>query len=241
MTRTAIVTGAGGGVGTVVCTRLRAEGYHVLGLDKVSAPTADEWIEVDLAQLDVVAEVGQRANAEHEVCLVVHNAAVQPLGGVGELAPSVWEETFRVNVLAGDVLVGATLERLKALRGSVVVISSVHGRESTPGIAAYATTKAALEGWVRAASLDLAPEIRVNSIVPGALSTPKLLEGFQRWGEQAAETRMQRLLDRTPLGVVGAPEDVAEAVVYLASDRARFMTGASMVIDGGATVCLASE
>ena len=111
---------------------------------------------------------------------------------------------------------------------------------TTPGIAAYSTTKAALEGWVRAAALDLAPRIRVNAVVPGAIDTPKLREGFARWGSEAAE-RLAVLEERTPLSRVGTAQEVASLVSFLTSEQSRFTTGGSFVVDGGATIRLGSE
>jgi NAD(P)-dependent dehydrogenase (short-subunit alcohol dehydrogenase family) len=240
-TRAALVTGAAGGIGTAICTRLRADGYLVLGLDRSQPSAADHWLEVDLADPSAVSDATREACREHDVTVVVHNAAVQPLGGVGEISSELWGEAFRVNVLAADVMVGAARERLVNGGGSVVVVGSVHGRETTRGICAYSTTKAALEGWVRAAALDLAPSVRVNGVVPGAIDSAKLREGFARWGADAAQVRLEHLLERTPLGRLGTIEDVAAVVAFLASDEARFMTGANVVVDGGATVRLATE
>jgi NAD(P)-dependent dehydrogenase (short-subunit alcohol dehydrogenase family) len=239
--RAAVVTGAAGGIGTALCARLRADGFVVLGLDRDPSPAADVAVPVDLSDLEALGEAARELGQAHEVSLVVHNAAAQPLGGAGEVSPAAWQDAFRVNVVAADVLVGAFRASLEATVGSVVVVGSVHGRATTPGITAYATTKAALEGWVRAAALDLAPRVRVNAVVPGAVDTPKLRDGFARWGEQSAAERLQVLLDRTPMGALGRPEDIAAAVAFLASDGARFITGAALVVDGGATTRLGSE
>jgi NAD(P)-dependent dehydrogenase (short-subunit alcohol dehydrogenase family) len=239
--RAALVTGAAGGIGLALSAKLRAEGFFVIGLDRAPSPSADLGVEVDLSDLDALAGVGRELSAGHEIEALVHNAAQQPLGGVGELSTATWLDAFRVNVLAADVLVGTSRARLDAAAGSIVVVGSVHGRATTPGIAAYATTKAALEGWVRAASLDLAPRVRVNAVVPGAIDTPKLQDGFARWGEENAASRRQLLLDRTPLKALGAAHDVAAAVAFLVSDEARFITGASLVVDGGVTAGLSSE
>jgi NAD(P)-dependent dehydrogenase (short-subunit alcohol dehydrogenase family) len=237
--KAALVTGAAGGIGAAICERLRADGFLVIGLDRLPSPAADMSVEIDLADLAALAEAGRQLCDEHPVAALVHNAAVQHLGGVGELSPELWLDSFRVNVLAADVLVGAARAGLEAAHGSVVVVGSVHGRATTPGITAYATSKAALEGWVRAAALDLAPSIRVNAVVPGAIDTPKLREGFARWGADA-EGRMAVLEERTPLGRIGNAREVASGVAFLVSDGG-FVTGATLVVDGGATVRLGSE
>ena len=241
MTRAALVTGAAGGIGTSICTRLRSDGFTVVGLDRTLSPAADVPVEVDLGDLTALAAVAAELCAAHDVQTVVHNAAVQHLGGAGEVSPDEWLETFRVNVLAADVLTGAARERLAAASGAVVVVSSVHARTTTRGIASYATSKAALEGWVRAAALDLAPAIRVNAVAPGAIDTPKLREGFARWGEQSAAERLQVLLDRTPMASLGATDDIAAAVAFLASPEARFVTGVTLHVDGGVSAALSSE
>jgi NAD(P)-dependent dehydrogenase (short-subunit alcohol dehydrogenase family) len=149
-------------------------------------------------------------------------------------------DALRVNVIAVDALVTGTRKSLATNDGSVVVISSVHARATTGGLTAYATSKAALEGWVRSAALDLGPEIRVNAVAPGAIDTTKLREGFARWGE-SAEERKAILRERTALRRIGDPADVAAAVSFLIGDDARFITGAVLVVDGGATARLGSE
>lgn len=240
MPRAALVTGAAGGIGAAICERLRTDGFTVIGLDQLPSTAADLSVEVDLSDLSALALVGRQLCDEHAVGAVVHNAAVQHLGGVGEVPAELWLDSFRVNVLAVDVLVGAARAGLDAASGSVVVIGSVHGRATTQGIAPYAATKAALEGWVRAAALDLGPRVRVNAVIPGAIDTPKLREGFARWGEGGAERRAV-LEQRTPLGRVGGAAEVASAVSFLLSDDAGFATGACFVLDGGATTRLGSE
>jgi NAD(P)-dependent dehydrogenase (short-subunit alcohol dehydrogenase family) len=177
---------------------------------------------------------------DYELKAIVHNGAVQPIAGAGDTPFDEWTNALRVNVLAVDALVSGTRENLAANDGSIVVITSVHGRATTGGITAYATTKAALEGWVRSAAMDLGPSIRVNAIAPGAIDTAKLREGFARWGE-TAEERKEMLRQRTALRRIGEPSDVAGAVSFLIGDDARFITGTVLVVDGGATARLGSE
>ncbi|TDO08292.1 pteridine reductase/2-keto-3-deoxy-L-fuconate dehydrogenase [Mycobacterium sp. BK086] len=241
MTRAVIVTGAAGGIGAALCQRARTDGYLAIGLDQNAATEADVDIQVDLRDTDRLAELGTQLAEEYELKAIVHNAAIQPMAGAGETSVTEWSDTFRVNVIAVDALVSTTRRSLAVHDGSVVVVGSVHARATTRGITAYATTKAALEGWVRAAALDLGPEIRVNAVTPGAIDTAKLREGFARWGDDVAEERRAVLCERTALRRIGEPSDVAGAVSFLIGDDARFVTGAVLVVDGGATARLGSE
>lgn len=240
MTRAVIITGAAGGIGAALCERMRKDGYIAIGIDRNVAPAADIYLEVDLSKSDQLVDLGRELASDYELKAVVHNGAVQPIATAGETSLEAWIDALRVNVIAVDALTTGTRENLAANDGSVVAISSVHGRATTGGITAYATTKAALEGWVRSAAMDLAPEIRVNAVCPGAIDTSKLREGFARWGE-SAEDRKAILRQRTALHRIGEPSEVAGAVSFLMGDDARFITGTVLVVDGGATARLGSE
>ncbi|QZY47746.1 SDR family NAD(P)-dependent oxidoreductase [Mycolicibacterium austroafricanum] len=241
MTGAVIVTGAAGGVGAALCKRLRDDGYLAIGIDRYAADEADVDLRCDLRESDQLVELGRKLASDYELKAVVHNAATQPIAGAGETSFAEWVDAFRVNVIAADALVSGTREGLASNDGSVVVVSSVHGRATTGGVTAYATTKAGLEGWVRSAALDLGPYIRVNAVAPGAIDTAKLREGFARWGTESAEARREVLRQRTALRRIGEPSDVAGAVSFLIGDDARFVTGAVLVVDGGATARLGSE
>ncbi len=183
MTRAVIITGAAGGIGgAALCERMRHDGYVAIGIDRNPSPAADKELQVDLRKSDELIELGRTLASEYRIKAVVHNGAVQPIARAGETSLTDWFDALRVNVIAVDALISGTCENLAANDGSVVVIGSVHGRATSGGVTAYATTKAALEGWVRSAAMDLAPEIRVNAVAPGAIDTAKLREGFARWG-----------------------------------------------------------
>lgn len=241
MTCAVVVTGAAGGIGSALCRRLRADGYVTVGMDRTASTDADIDLQIDLRDSEAVAAAARELAREHELKAIVHNAAVQPLAGAGATSPADWWDTLRVNLIAVDALVSGARQSLAANEGAVVVVGSVHARATTGGITAYATSKAALEGWVRSAALDLGPEIRVNAVAPGAIDTAKLQEGFARWGEESAEARKEVLRQRTALRRIGDPEDVAGAVSFLIGDDARFITGAVLLVDGGATARLGSE
>ncbi len=236
-----IVTGAAGGIGAALCDRMRADGHFVIGIDQNPCAAADLDIQLDMRESDGLVEIGNRLAAEHNIKAIVHNAAMQPIAGAGDTTIDEWFDTLRVNVIAADALAAGTRQSLSRTQGSIIVIGSVHGRATSGGITAYATTKAALEGWVRSAALDLGPSIRVNAVAPGAIDTAKLREGFARWGEQLGEERKAILRQRTALGRIGAPEEVAAAVSFLIGDDARFITGTVLVVDGGASARLGSE
>jgi NAD(P)-dependent dehydrogenase (short-subunit alcohol dehydrogenase family) len=150
-----------------------------------------------------------------------------------------WQETLMVNVISLDLLVGG-LASVLTNPASVIAVSSVHARATTEGICAYATSKAALEGWVRAAALDLGPNVRTVGVTLGAVDGPKLQEGFARWGSDA-QARMDVLTSRTPLARIGDAAQVAETIVWLTTPAANFITGTSITVDGGALARLGSE
>lgn len=241
MNQAVIVTGAAGRIGAALCERMRADGYTTIGIDRGASVEADVSVRFDLSESEQLVNLGRELARDYALKAVVHNAAVQPIAAAGETSLGAWLETLRVNVIAVDALVTGTRESLVASSGSIVVLGSVHGRATTGGVTAYATTKAALEGWVRSAALDLGPDIRVNAVAPGAINTPKLAEGFARWGDESVEERMKVLCQRTALHRIGEPRDIAGAVSFLIGDDAGFITGTCLVVDGGATARLGSE
>lgn len=241
MTPAVIVTGAAGGIGAALCERMQKDGYFAIGIDRNAAPAADADIRLDLSESEQLVGLGRELARDYELKAIVHNAAAQPIAGAGETSIDDWVEALRVNVIAVDALTSGTRANLASNDGSVIVISSAHARATTGGVTAYATTKAALEGWVRSAALDLGPDIRVNAVAPGAIDTAKLREGFARWGDESAEERKAILRQRTALRRIGEPGDVAAAVSFLIGDDARFVTGTVLVVDGGATARLGSE
>lgn len=236
----AVVTGAAGGIGAAICRRMKADGWFVVGLDLHVANDADLAFQMDLRDTDRLAHIASELAAEHQIGALVHAAALQPTGGVGELSVNDWIEMLSVNLLAIETLAHWTRASLEISGGSITVVSSVHAHATSRGVAAYATSKAALEGWVRAAALDLAPRVRVNAVAPGAIDSPKLREGLARWGSRASARRAE-LVERTPLSRLGVPEDVAGAVAYLTGPDSHFITGSVLVVDGGATARLATE
>lgn len=242
----AVVTGSSSGVGAATAATLAAAGWHVLGLD-VTTPAAPgggvEHFDCDLADPTAIAAACAHAETMGAVTALVHCAAVQTLGRSGEVADADWARTLAVNLLAVERLVAGTRESLRANGGTVVVVSSVHAVATTASMVAYATSKAALEGWVRAAALDLAPEVRVNAIRPGAVDTPMLSAGFARRPQDGSPDQARdKLTAAIPLGRIIEPAEIARLIALLADRTAPLtMTGSILTVDGGALLGLATE
>lgn len=239
MTRTALITGANGGIGRALCRVFSEAGYRVIGMDRVGLAAAHDVPGVHSLTQDIrvfafdtparTAAFGVLREAiGGTLDVLVNNAATQRLAPTDRITVEEVEDTLQTNVIAPLMLVQGLLPELERARGSVVNIGSVHGTATKPGFVAYATSKAALSGLTRALAVDLGGRVRVNTISPGAISTPMLEAGF----EGRPEARRQ--LDAVhPLGRVGTPAEVATSALFLASDAASNITGLDLRVDGG--------
>jgi NAD(P)-dependent dehydrogenase (short-subunit alcohol dehydrogenase family) len=234
VTRVAVVTGAAAGIGLAVCEELEAEGWQVIAIDRRPMPRAGS-LQLDLRD---AAAVTTRLTAIPQVDALVNNAAVQLFKPLLATTVDEWDDVLAVNLRAPFVCLRGVAAQLIASRGAVVNVSSVHAVATSLSVAAYAASKGGLCSLTRAAALELAPHgVRVNSVSPGAVETDALREGFAR-GPDAE----RRLLARTPLGRVGRPVEIARAVSFLLDgERSGFMTGQSLVLDGGALAQLGTE
>lgn len=238
MSGVALVTGSSGGIGKDVCSRLRHRGYQVIGLD--IEPCEDtETILCDLSSDNFIQDLGVFDFGK--VSLLVHCAAYQPASEMHLITDTQWTNAYRVNVLSIQALASFYLTDLATSAGTIICISSVHSRQTSPKLAAYAASKAALESWVRSASLEFGPRTAVIGLSLGAVDTPKLREGLMRWPSEKRNEITQRLISRTPIGRLGSSQDVASWVEFLASPAARFASGSVLEVNGGVTAWLGSE
>jgi pteridine reductase len=206
----ALVTGGTGRLGAAIVASLEREGWSVLG-----AGSADG----DLSRVDVARALVERAAADlGGLELLVHAAgdgfAPKPIEDVSE---EDWEAAFGITAKASFFVTQAAAPHLKAARGTVVLIEDVAAYQPWPSFAAHCAAKAAQAMLTRVLARALAPEVRVCGVAPGAVAVEPEQE--------------ERRAAETPLGRVGSPADVAEAVLYLAG--ADFVTGTSLVVDGG--------
>ena len=241
--RTALITGAAGGIGQALVRAFGEAGYAVIATD-IAAPPHDlpcqSFVEADLQKTvtdeayaeEVFGEIrGQLGGNPLKV--LVNNAATQILGKVEDLTRSDWRATLDINLLTPFFWTQAFLPELTASRGSVVNISSIHAKLTKPRFAAYATSKAALTGLTRSMALELGDRIRVNAIEPAAIDTPMLQAGFE--GDEEGFSRLARC---HPTQCIGKPEEVARIAVMLAEDGLSFLNGAVVPLDGGIGACV---
>lgn len=245
-TRVALVTGAAGGVGSATCDLLTAAGWRVVGVDRndVVSPSGQFWV-TDLRRPEAVHDVTARVSSElGRLDLLVNNAALQVARPIEQTSDADWDELLAVNLRAPFFLVKGACDLLAATHGSVVNIASVHAIATSSGMAAYAASKGGLVAMTRSLAIELAPRgIRVNAVLPGAVDTPMLDAGLSRDHLSGSLTeRKGELAARTAAGRIGRPEEIAQAVLFLADpERAGFVTGQCLVVDGGATARLSTE
>lgn len=232
--RVALITGAAGGIGRALVAVFETQGWRVVSTDRVTLDRPRHVVGslADLSSPDTAGGAALiaalRAETRGALSAIVHNAAFQVVKPTAELSADDWQTTLNVNLMAPFWLTQAFLPELKASHGSVLAISSIHERLTKPGFVAYATSKSALSGMVRAMAVDLGGQVRVNAICPAAIGTPMLKAGFD--GNPQAFAQLQA---HHPIGRIGTPEEVAELAAFICSNRSPFMTGACLDLSGG--------
>jgi 3-oxoacyl-[acyl-carrier protein] reductase len=237
--RTALVTGAARGIGLAIATALirQGAGVAVVDIDPRALETAVQSI--GEGALAIQADVSQLADVQQAVELtvrhyggldiLVNNAGICPLSGVDDISESEWDRVLAINLKGAFFCCQAALPHLRhsAQRGRIVNIASVAGQMGGITVGAhYAASKAGLIGISKSLAQILAADgVTVNCVAPGTTATG-LTAGW-------AEAALARLATRIPLGRLAQPEEIAEAVCFLASDRAGFITGATLDLNGG--------
>lgn len=235
--KTAIVTGAASGIGLATAKRLASEGANVViaDLDPQKCDAAAEECRRAGAPdaIGVACDVSDEQAVERCVTasfarlrrldVIVNNAGLMVFKPLIEHTTEDWEKVFRVDLLGAFYFITQAFKRMKS-GGAIVNVSSVHAVETTPLVASYAASKAALVSLTRSASLEgKALGIRVNAVLPGAVDTPMLWEN----------PNIKSGVETINLTDVGKPEDIAAVIAFLASDDSKFVDGAAVLVDGG--------
>lgn len=233
--RRAVVTGAASGMGAAAAARLVAEGALVLGVDRVGEGiVGTHTLVADVSDADAIAAIAGAAESLLGGCdILINNAGVCPNGPFADMSEADWNAALGINVTAVMQLTRALMRLLAASgRGRVVNVGSIMSRFGDAGLVAYTTSKHAVLGLTRALAMELGPQgITVNCVQPGAIAT-----GMTRSLFEDTPGAKDYYAGRSALGRVGQPEDVADVMVFLATDDARFITGQGIMVDGGVMV-----
>jgi 3-oxoacyl-[acyl-carrier protein] reductase len=235
----AIVTGGASGIGEAIARRFVGEGAQVAILD-VDLDRANEVADrlhtialgVDVASTDGMAEVVGRAAAElGGLTALVNNAGIGSISPIGRYREDQFDRLVAVNLKGAwnGIRAAAPLIKLNG-GGAIVNVTSLSGFRATRGEAPYSAAKAGVNALTQGAALELAPDIRVNGVAPGFVATP-LTQAFL-----GDERLRQAVVGGTPLGRIGTSDEVADVVVFLCSPMARYVTGQTIVVDGGSVL-----
>jgi 3-oxoacyl-[acyl-carrier protein] reductase len=242
--RVIVVIGAGRGIGAAIARRFAREDATVVVGDR----------DLDLAQ-DVVRQMNRPAKSIASACdigtplgaqsivgatlerfgrldVIVQNAAIYPWNLIGDISIEEWDDVLGVNLRSAFLTARAALEPMKQQGGGkIIYTSSITGpRVTSPGHAHYASSKAGIGGFIKSAAIEFAPfGITVNGVEPGNIVTEGLLAG-------RTPEFIEGMRASVPLGRLGTPEDVAGSVAFLASNDANYITGTTIIIDGGQTL-----
>jgi glucose 1-dehydrogenase len=238
--RVAVVTGAASGIGAATARRLADEGATVVltdvdaGVEQVAAGIRAAGGRADAVLADASDErrwsdVVAAAERSGPVDVLVSNAFTVDVAPAGELSPASWDRQIAVNLGAAFLGFRACLPGLRRSGGgAVVLVSSVHAVVGVPGHPAYAAAKGGLTALTRQLAVDYGPAVRVNSVLPGPV--------LSRAWDRVPEDERRKSVAATVVKRFGDPAEVAAAIAFLASGEASFVTGASLVVDGGWSV-----
>jgi len=217
---TAVVTGAAGGIGSALVTAFRQAGYRTIGVDRAAAE--------GVTPLDVTDNAAVTAFAATFDTLAVLVNAAGVLKLLAEYEPAEFARVVDINLTGTMRMAVAFRPALAKARGAMINIASMHAIFGAPLSPAYAASKAGVVQLTKSFAVAWAVDgIRVNAIAPGWIETPMTVPA------RSDAARNRAILERTPLGRWGTPEEVAAPAVFLASDAARFITGAVLAVDGG--------
>jgi len=248
MGRVALVTGAATGIGLAIALRLARAGYDIAVAD-INAPGAEAAakqlresgrqaaaIQCDVGDRQAAFRMAEEATrALGDIDLLVNNAGIARLGPLASFSEKDWRDLFKVNVDGVFFCCQAVLPRMLARRrGNIVNIASWNGKLGAPDFGAYSATKFAVIGLTQALARELASHgIRVNAVCPGIVAGTAMRAQVEREGQAFGLPPSSERAKMIPLGRLASPEDIANAVAFLASDEAAYMTGQAINVTGG--------
>lgn len=246
--KTAIITGATRGMGRAIAELFAREGANIVangrdekrGNEVVRAISQNGgkaiFVQGDVRGQEINQQLVEEAVSTFgNLNIVVPNAGVLGLGSVTEVAMDTWHSTLDTNLNAIFYLMRAAIPILQQAKsgGTIIVTGSIAAHKGFPNHAAYCASKGAVESLVRQAAVDYAPDIRINLVQPGPVDTKLYNDSASAFPNP--DTVLDEVPDSLPMNQVGSPEDIARAVLFLASEDSSWMTGSVLTIDGGAS------
>lgn len=247
--KTAVITGAAGGIGQAISRQFVVNGYRVVagdadqaGLDRLAGELnrtgQTVWTEAgDLRNKAYCEElIDYAVQATGRLDVIVNNAGIITRGNILETTDEDWERTFDINLTSIFYTCRKAIGQMKGRGGAIVNIASCWGLYPGPGHAAYCTSKAAVAAFSKCLGRDHAGDgIRVNAVCPNEVNTPMLRTGFAKRGFDP-DTAIAELNKSVPLGRIAEPEDIADVVFFLCSDAARYIAGTAVEVNGAKPV-----
>lgn len=239
MEKTCIVTGGSSGIGLSVVKLFLANNYRVFNLD-MQPSEFGEFCPCDITNLEQVTKIIDGITQHHNVDTLVSNAGIHFSATIEDTSEEELDKIFSINVKGAYAAMKAVIPNMKQNQsGSIILISSEQALVGKPNSFAYSLTKTALASMAKTTALDYATfNIRANAVCPGTIETPLYHKAIDNYCEKSGANKEeihQEEAKLQPLGRLGQPEEVAELVLFLASDKATFITGSLQVIDGGYT------
>lgn len=238
--KVALLIGAARGIGEGIAERLREEGARLVIADMevgrgeaTARRLGGKFVETDISRPEHAERAVKTAvDSFGSIDILVQNAGIYPWTLIENISPEEWDKVLAVNLTGTFLAARAALPHMKAKRhGRMVFTSSITGpRVTSPGHGHYSATKAGINGFIKSAALEFSGYgITVNGVEPGNILT----EGMQM---HRSASFIKMMEDAVPLGRLGTPRDIANAVLFLASDEASYITGTTIIVDGGQTL-----
>jgi len=234
----ALVTGAGGGIGQAIIEALKAQGVAVAGTDQNPCPNSDVSIVGDLMDAAFCDELPHKASEQlGGLDIVINNAGIIRRGPVTDATDDDYAASFAVNVEAPFRICRAAIPLLaEAGGGAIVNVASCWGIHPGPNHPIYCMSKAAVASMTQCLGHDHAHQgVRINAVCPNEVDTSMLRSGFSARGMDP-DTAITSLNASVPLGHIAEPQEIADVVLFLASDEARYMSGSLVEVNGGKAV-----